>query len=345
MSELVSILIPAYNAGSWIADTIRSATAQTWPHTEVIVVDDGSKDGTLQVARSFASRTVKVVTQQNSGAPAARNAAFELAQGAFVQWLDADDLLDPDKITRQMRVAREVADPLVLLSCPFGTFHYRPDKAVFARTSLWSDLQPIQYFLNRFNDNACFQTDAWLASRELTEATGPWATGFGGDDDGEYFCRMVMRSHGVKFVPEARSYYRVGNFGSLSQGISKPALLALFRAKKQCIEYLISLEDSPRTRAASVALLQEWLPYFYPDHMDIVEDARALALALGGELSPPVLKGKYRPAEWVLGYGAAVKLSRIAPRIRATAARTVDKCLYEAVALLASAKPQVHDLK
>jgi glycosyltransferase involved in cell wall biosynthesis len=61
MTPLVSILIPAYNAEPWIADTIKSALDQTWPNKEIIVVDDGSKDKTLSVARQFASKSVSVL--------------------------------------------------------------------------------------------------------------------------------------------------------------------------------------------------------------------------------------------------------------------------------------------
>ena len=116
MSELISVLIPAYNSERWLAGTLRSALAQTWPRLEVIVVDDGSRDATLAVARTFEGKQVKVVTQPNQGACAARNHAFSLAQGTYIQWLDADDLLHPDKISAQMRVASELADRLGLLS-------------------------------------------------------------------------------------------------------------------------------------------------------------------------------------------------------------------------------------
>src|SRR6266576_6242361 len=104
MAPLVSILIPAYNAERWIADTINSALAQTWPRKEIIVVDDGSEDQTLWVSRQFASKNVSVVTQENRGASAARNKAFELCQGDYIQWLDADDLLAPAKIAKQTEV-------------------------------------------------------------------------------------------------------------------------------------------------------------------------------------------------------------------------------------------------
>jgi glycosyltransferase involved in cell wall biosynthesis len=90
MMPLVSILIPAYNAEPWIADTIRSALAQDWPRKEIVVVDDGSRDRTLAIAREFAGREVAVVTQENQGAAAARNRAYAACQGDYIQWLDAD---------------------------------------------------------------------------------------------------------------------------------------------------------------------------------------------------------------------------------------------------------------
>ena len=73
MKPLVSILIPAYNAEEYIGETLESAVAQTYPHREIIVVNDGSRDRTLEIARSFEPRGVTVVTQQNQGAAAARN--------------------------------------------------------------------------------------------------------------------------------------------------------------------------------------------------------------------------------------------------------------------------------
>src|SRR5437899_12664005 len=107
MKPLVSILIPAFNAQEWIADTLKSAIGQTWERKEVIVVDDGSTDQTLAIARQFASERVSIVTQNNQGAAAARNRAFSVSQGDYIQWLDADDLLAPDKIARQMERSEE----------------------------------------------------------------------------------------------------------------------------------------------------------------------------------------------------------------------------------------------
>ena len=107
-------------AERWIADTIRSALAQTWPRKEIIIVDDGSRDRTLSITRQFASKDVYVVTQENQGGSNARNRAFQLCQGEFIQWLDADDLLASDKITRQMKAWGEHSGNKGL-SCAWGT--------------------------------------------------------------------------------------------------------------------------------------------------------------------------------------------------------------------------------
>ena len=76
MSEKVSIIIPAFNAQRWISQTINSALAQNWKNFEVIIVNDGSLDDTLSIAKSFESAKVKVVNQENQGAAAAQDMAF-----------------------------------------------------------------------------------------------------------------------------------------------------------------------------------------------------------------------------------------------------------------------------
>src|SRR5256714_5285360 len=145
MEPLVSILIPAYNSQEWIKDTIQSALAQTWPRKEIIVVDDGSRDQTLKIAREFESRKVRVVTQPNQGAAVARNTAFSLAQGDYIQWLDADDLLAPDKVENQVRQLGNCRSKRTLLSGAWGYFIYRTRKAKFSPSPLWSNLTPADW--------------------------------------------------------------------------------------------------------------------------------------------------------------------------------------------------------
>jgi glycosyltransferase involved in cell wall biosynthesis len=209
VTPLVSILIPAYNAKRWLADTIESALNQTWPRKEIIVVDDGSCDDTVAIAQRFASKTVIIISQENQGAAVARNKAFALSQGDYIQWLDADDLLSRDKIAMQMAAAQECQDKLRLLSSGWGYFMYRPSRARFLPTPLWCDLPPIEWLLRKWEGNLHMQTATWLLSRELTQAAGPWDTRLLGDDDGEYFFRVINASDGIRFVPQSKVYYRI----------------------------------------------------------------------------------------------------------------------------------------
>ena len=173
MKPLVSILIPAYNAEPFIADTIKSALAQTWPEKEIVVVDDGSTDNTLSIAMKFASVGITVVTQKNQGASAARNKAFSLCHGEYVQWLDADDLLARDKISKQMETVAQIPNKRVLFSSEWGRFMFRVSRTKFISTSLWADLSPLGWLLRKMGQNLHMQPATWLVSRELTEAAGP----------------------------------------------------------------------------------------------------------------------------------------------------------------------------
>src|SRR5438046_4904700 len=240
MTPLISILIPAYNAERWIGDTVRSALAQTWPRAEIIIVDDGSRDQTLRVARQFAAKNVSVVTQENQGASAARNKAFELCQGDYIQWLDADDLLSPDKVTRQMAAAEESQDKRVLFSSAWGAFMYRVSRAQFFPTSLWCDLYPVEWLFRKMGQNLHMQTATWLVSRELTQAAGRWDTRLSFDDDGEYFCRILVASCGTRFVPEAKTYYRKAAGDSLgSFNVAAGKLDSLLLSMQLHAKYLL----------------------------------------------------------------------------------------------------------
>ena len=225
MPPLVSILIPAYNAERWIADTIRSALAQTWSRTEVIVVDDGSRDQTLPIARQFASKNVAVVMQENQGAATARNKALDLSQGDYIQWLDADDVIAPDKIVRQVEALSRCERKRTLFSSAWAYFYYRLSNANFSPSLLWKDLSPVEWLVRKMGHNLHMPNSTWLVSRELTQTAGPWDIRLSLDDDGEYFCRVVLASDAIRFVPDAKVFYRISNSNSLSNVGQSPKKL------------------------------------------------------------------------------------------------------------------------
>jgi hypothetical protein len=331
VEPLVSILIPAYNAERWIADTLRSALAQSWPRMEIIVVDDGSRDRTLAVARQFASKNVAVVSQKNAGAAAARNNALSRSQGEYIQWLDADDLLARDKIERQIEVFKRTGNNRLLLSGPWGSFIYRPAKAKFRRTALWQDLPSVEWLTLQMGENLHMQTATWLVSRELTEAAGPWDERLAScaSDDGEYFCRVILASEGIRFVPEAKMFYRMPTGTNLSYiGLSNRKMDVQLLALQLYIDHVRAREDSERVRSACVQFVQTWMPNFYPNRLDLVEKAEALAQSLGGELKVPRLGWKYGWIQKLFGWGIARRASICVPRLRWNVVRLWDRACY-----------------
>lgn len=118
---LVSIVIPAWNAERTIKAAVESALAQRYPKVEVVVVNDGSTDGTGAELATFGER-IRVVHQPNGGLPAARNRSHTEARGEFIAWLDADDLMDPDRIALQVEFLLR-HPTVILVSSEFTAFH------------------------------------------------------------------------------------------------------------------------------------------------------------------------------------------------------------------------------
>lgn len=106
MEPKVSIIVPAYQAERTVGAALSSARAQTYPHIEIVLCNDGSSDGTRAIAAGFGP-AVTIVDQENRGLPAARNAAITAATGDYIALLDADDLLLPDYVATMVRLLEE----------------------------------------------------------------------------------------------------------------------------------------------------------------------------------------------------------------------------------------------
>jgi len=329
VKPLVSILIPAYNAEAWIADTIQSALGQTWPEKEIIVVDDGSSDQTLAIAENFRKDGVIVAAQKNQGAATARNTAYSKSRGQYIQWLDADDLLAPDKIASQFEALKPNATPRTLLSSSWGTFIYRTGNARFNPSALWRDLAPREWLLRQLHENIFIQPAAWLVSRELSEVAGPWDTRLSFNDDGEYFGRVVAASEHVQFVPEAKTYYRRTGGVSLSTiGHSNRKLESLFLSMELHMEHALALDCSEQMKKACVHFLQGTLIFFHPERSDLVEKARKLANLMGGQLELPRLPWKYEWIQKLFGWGMAKRTEARYNKFKTTLFRTWDKGMF-----------------
>ncbi|MBE9031020.1 glycosyltransferase family 2 protein [filamentous cyanobacterium LEGE 11480] len=311
MQPLVSILIPAYNAAEWIEQTIHSALAQTWKNIEIIIVDDGSSDNTLTLAKAFEQDSrIQVFSQPNQGATVARNQAFQHSSGEFIQFLDADDLLDAGKIAAQMQILLR-AENNCIASGAWARFYRDPQEAQFEPEALWQDMQPVDWLIAAWSDNLMMHPAAWLVPRAIAEAAGPWNEQLSLNDDGEYFCRVILASQAVKFCGEAKSYYRSGLLGSLSDQKSDKAYLSGYKAIDLAGQALFAVEDSDRTRQIIATLFQRFVYECYPNVPNLRHQATARIKQLGGSS----LKATGSPlfeklAEW-LGWRLAKRIQQI----------------------------------
>lgn len=316
MKQLVSILIPAFNAEHWIGECIQSALSQTWNRKEIILVDDGSTDATLEIAKSYASSTVEVKSQENLGASAARNYALSVAQGDYIQYLDADDLLAHDKIEKQLEEADDGNRSKRLLSGSWGRFYRDPRKARFQADSLWGDLTPVEWMYRKVEFGTWMAIESWLVSRCLSEEAGPWNERLRRANDGEYFNRVLRSCDYVEFVGGSRCMCRRLNLGiSSNLKLNDKKLDGLAFATLSSVETLLFLENSERTRKACLKHLNRWSIYFYPERPDLIGQMQAVAEKCGEKLRTPRLKAKYHILERFVGFRLAKKAQLTLPTL------------------------------
>ena len=206
---LVSILVPAYNAERWIRQSLDSALEQTYPATEIIVVDDGSTDSTAEVIRRYEGR-VRLVAGKHAGGNAARNQLAGLARGEWLQFLDADDYLLPDKIADQMRLVSQNPDvdvvycPVLLLDELKGTQHILP-------------IEPGDDFTLHFIRWGHLNTNAFLFRREALMEVGSWNPEQAACQEHELLYRLVCADKKFALVNHPGAVYRFHSAPSVSR--------------------------------------------------------------------------------------------------------------------------------
>jgi glycosyltransferase involved in cell wall biosynthesis len=303
-APLVSVLIPCFNAARHVGETLDSVLAQTWPNVEIVVVDDGSTDRSAEVVEAYASRGVTLIRQPNAGAGAARNRAFAAARGELIQFLDADDLIDPDKIAIQAgRLARHTG---AVASVSWGRFWTDPAQTRFEPETNWCDLDPVEWLTRSRMDGLGMLFPAlWLTPRSVCEAAGAWDESLSLGDDGEYFTRVVLAADRVLFCEDARCRYRSGLPGSLS---ASTAWDSAFRVNALCEQAVRARDDGERVRRGFALSWQHLAHACYPYDPALAERALARGQALHPISVPPGGGAAFRTLSRLIGWRAARRL-------------------------------------
>ena len=208
MPPLVSILIPVYNARQWVGAAIDSALAQTWPNTEVIVLDDGSTDGSLDVVQAYAGR-VRIHTQANGGQNVSRNRLTELSRGEWLVYLDADDELSPDAVLEKLACA-DGADAV------YGSMelrHYQGQSLVQAQPIPAVDHADVfaAAFLWKYPN-----TSSFMFRRSAVAEVGGWNEAIRSCTDYDLYFRLLLGGRPLRPAPKSISIYRQWSGGQAS---------------------------------------------------------------------------------------------------------------------------------
>ena len=256
MNSLVSIIIPSYNAVSTLDETLDCVCQQSWPDLEVIVVDDGSTDGTADLAERYEDERVRVIRNQNAGACHARNVGIEAANGDYIQFLDADDLFVADKIELQLQALTLKDDPRAITYGPWWEFIDVPGRSsqvCFCNGRSFSE--PMEWLFASMAEGFYLPPHCWLIPHAVVLQAGAWDERLLQNQDGDFFSRVLQRATQVVWVADAISYYRGGNAGSVSSKKGRDYTESLLLASDMIRDRMLCYLEGDLLRQSCVSAL------------------------------------------------------------------------------------------
>jgi len=262
--RLVSVCIPCHNAEPFLPAALDSVLNQTWKDIEIIVVDDGSTDGSREVLERYKERGVRVIHEKYGSAAKSRNRAVAEAKGHYVKFFDADDLLSADFIERQMRCLQGREDAVA--SAAWGRF-YDNDLKTFRPNpqSVWCDMESTDWLVEAWREGRpMMQPGLFLVPQAILEKCGGWDEGLTLIDDFEFFSRVLCHAKDVLFTEGAILYYRSGLSNSLSKQYSPRAVTSAFNSMLRGTGHLLKIRQDEKAKEASGAMLFQAV-YLYGD--------------------------------------------------------------------------------
>jgi glycosyltransferase involved in cell wall biosynthesis len=310
--KLVSILIPVHNAEQHLVATLESALSQTYSTCEIIAIDDGSIDGSIDILQSYGDR-ISWASQESKGQAVTRNRLLAKSRGTFLQFLDADDIIAPNKISAQVNKLAEEPDADLCLDGMRLFYSDLNDKSELfpcpTDEDQWVSLITISFPF----------TSAGLWRRTSLEALGGWRERIITGHEYDRYFRLLQAERKICFLSDARTFYRMPS--RFKPNTRNPVLTLRERLDLlNEVETHLRITDS-LTRARRLALAmtrlqiarQMW-PLHRLEARDIAQRIAAKDVVL--ERASPAVPISYLCAYKTLGFKVAQHLSDVKSSLR-----------------------------
>lgn len=281
MLPQVSIIIPCYNASSFLAETLESILLQTYQNLEVVIVDDCSTDNSLTIAKQYEVqypdkiKVVQVPFDSHQGASYARNYGLQFTKGELINYVDADDLLVPDKIEKQVQVLRQYPNvSWVIANAHY--FHRSPKITNVSYTSQYKNIKKglhlhpylFNYFIKDFSITPCLMTV--LVRREVIEQIGGWNNDFKMNFTDQVFYAKIVLNYDTYIMDEVVAWYRQHENSSTNRGLrSENFLINQFKYWTWLEDYVQGHREKITNETATFIREQKYKAYLqlYPSPM------------------------------------------------------------------------------
>lgn len=319
MQPLVSVIIPCYNAEKWIAEALESVLSQTYARYEIVIIDDGSTDKSQKIIQDYALKREQITYEltENRGASAARNRGLDLAQGDYILFFDADDLLELDTISALIATIGGRTD--VIAACPWWSIEWDGIKwkRFYHRYSQAKD--PLIGEL-RYGDYIPLPALLW--PRQVVDSLGPWDETLTINDDGDYRLRARLYGYTFVYAQHGGFVYRRHSQNSLSGRRNYRGLESSIRVLEKVETILVDQKRLEEYRLALGCAFHRLASSVMPYNELLGERALQHAIRLGGirTVQGPLrhrlicyslgLKRKERLAKWLADTPIANLLGR-----------------------------------
>jgi glycosyltransferase involved in cell wall biosynthesis len=306
----VSIIIPLHNSEAYIAETIESCLAQTHENIEIIVVENGSNDKSYQLVKAFDDKRLQIYQRTNANAAAARNYGYQKATGAYLLFLDADDVLGINKIELQLAALSKNPEGWVA-SCAWAKFEKSTKEAIIKPQNVWNIQNPIDWCVTSWMGGGMMIPGCWLIPRAIIKEAGLWDERLSLHDDGAFMCRILLASKGNIFVKNTVVYYRQVTSSLSRQNKSFKAATSALEVYKSYEQQILEHQDTMPIRLALAYNYMNFIYQFYSNYKPLIHQAKGRLAGLDIDTLPLVGGRLFRKIQQYIGFYNALKLKQI----------------------------------